>query len=94
MPATSVGTLAGAPSMDLGHTTKPLPTHMHANHPPAGPVPSQVVRTAVSLEYAALRHRGHCPLGMYVTPSIEDLLVWDAVFFVHRGERVEFPRGA
>ncbi|KDQ64479.1 hypothetical protein JAAARDRAFT_28110 [Jaapia argillacea MUCL 33604] len=46
---------------------------------------SPVARTAVSLEYASLRHKGHCPLGMYVTPSTENLLVWDAVFFVHQG---------
>ena len=47
--------------------------------------PSALTRTAVSLEYAALCHLGHCPLGMYVTPSAENLLVWDAVFFVHQG---------
>ncbi len=44
-----------------------------------------VTRTAVSLEYASLRHTGHCPLGMYVTPSPENLMIWDAVFFVHQG---------
>jgi len=44
-----------------------------------------VTRTAVSLEYASLRHNGHCPLGMYIVPSMENLLVWDAVFFVHQG---------
>jgi len=48
-------------------------------------VASQLTRTAVSLEYASLCHSRHCPLGMYVVPSIEDLLVWDGVFFVHRG---------
>lgn len=42
-------------------------------------------RTAISLEYASLRYPGHCPLGMYLTPSRENLLVWDAVFFVHQG---------
>ncbi|KAI0650297.1 UBC-like protein [Trametes meyenii] len=40
-----------------------------------------LTRTAVSLEYASLRHTGHCPLGMYVTPSPDNLMVWDAVFF-------------
>ncbi|KAI0698527.1 UBC-like protein [Cerioporus squamosus] len=44
-----------------------------------------LTRTAVSLEYASLRHTGHCPLGMYVTPSPENLMIWDAVFFVHQG---------
>ena len=46
---------------------------------------SPVTRTAVSLEYASLRHNNHSPLGMYVVPSAEDILVWDSVFFVHRG---------
>ncbi|KAF8231902.1 UBC-like protein [Tricholoma matsutake] len=44
-----------------------------------------VTRTAVSLEYASLRHSQHCPLGIYVVPSAESLLVWGAVFFVHQG---------
>ena len=48
------------------------------------PAPA-LTRTAVSLEYASLRHTGHCPLGMYVTPSPDNLMVWDAVFFVHQG---------
>ena len=42
-------------------------------------------RTAVSLEYASLRHAQHCPLGMYVVPSAENLLVWDAALFIHQG---------
>lgn len=46
---------------------------------------SPVTRTAVSLEYASLRHSLHCPLGIYVVPSAESLLVWHAVFFVHQG---------
>jgi hypothetical protein len=46
---------------------------------------SSVTRTAISLEYASLRHSQHCPLGIYVVPSAETLLVWDAVFFVHQG---------
>ncbi|KII94764.1 hypothetical protein PLICRDRAFT_33572 [Plicaturopsis crispa FD-325 SS-3] len=44
-----------------------------------------VPRTAISLEYASLRNAGHCPLGMYVTPSAESIFIWDAVFFVHQG---------
>jgi ubiquitin-protein ligase len=35
--------------------------------------------------HMATLHQGHCPLGMYVTPSHESLLIWDAVFFVHQG---------
>lgn len=46
---------------------------------------SAVTRTAVSLEYASLRHHHHCPLGMYVVPSFENLMVWDGAFFVHQG---------
>ncbi|KAJ7937089.1 UBC-like protein [Mycena leptocephala] len=41
-----------------------------------------VTRTTISLEYASLQHRDHC---MYVVPSPETLMVWDAVFFVHQG---------
>ncbi|KXN90247.1 hypothetical protein AN958_04038 [Leucoagaricus sp. SymC.cos] len=46
---------------------------------------SIIARTALSLEYAFLRHSDHCPLGMYVVPSPENLFVWDAVLFVHQG---------
>lgn len=46
---------------------------------------STLAHTAVALEYAALRHAAHCPLGMYVAPAPEGLCVWDAVFFVHQG---------
>jgi len=49
------------------------------------PSGSVVTRTAVSLEYASLRHSNHSPLGMYVVPSPGNLLVWDGVFFVHQG---------
>lgn len=47
---------------------------------------SIVPQTALSLEYASLRHQNHCPLGMYVVPSPDSLFVWDAVLFVHQGE--------
>ncbi|KAL1658586.1 UBC-like protein [Schizophyllum commune] len=61
---------------------------------------SPATKTAVALEYASLRHASHCPLGVYVVPSIESLLVWDAVLFVHQGYysdavlkfRLTFPR--
>lgn len=55
---------------------------------------SPVTRTAISLEYASLRHIQHCPLGIYVTPSAETLLVWDAVFFVHQGISGQLTRRA
>lgn len=48
--------------------------------------PSFLSGTSVSLEYIALLHGGHCPLGIYVIPSSSNLLAWDAVFFVHQGQ--------
>ncbi|KIJ20000.1 hypothetical protein PAXINDRAFT_160656 [Paxillus involutus ATCC 200175] len=44
-----------------------------------------VTRAAISFEYASLRHNKHCPTGMYITPSVESILVWEAVLFVHKG---------
>ncbi|KAJ3742664.1 UBC-like protein [Lentinula detonsa] len=46
---------------------------------------SPAARAAISLEYASLRNRSHCPLGLYVVPTAENLLVWDAVLFIHQG---------
>ncbi|KAF9451704.1 UBC-like protein [Macrolepiota fuliginosa MF-IS2] len=67
------------------------PTNTRTNTNPKGAAPSSspdpqsiIARTALSLEYASLRHQNHCPLGMYVVPS-SDLFVWDAVLFVHQG---------
>ncbi|KIK68182.1 hypothetical protein GYMLUDRAFT_155520 [Collybiopsis luxurians FD-317 M1] len=62
-------------------------------------VVSPAARAAVSLEYASLKSRLHCPLGLYVVPSTETLMIWDAVLFVHQGYyadsilkfRVTFP---
>ena len=34
---------------------------------------------------AATQHTSHCPLGIYVQPSSASLLVWDGVFFIHKG---------
>ncbi|KAJ7068260.1 UBC-like protein [Mycena amicta] len=44
-----------------------------------------VTRTTISLEFASLGHRDHCPLGIYVLPSPDTIMVWDGVFFVHKG---------
>ncbi|KAI0638041.1 UBC-like protein [Trametes polyzona] len=73
-----------APARNRPHAqkTRTLSTANLFNPEPSTPA---LTRTAVSLEYAALRHTGHCPLGMYVTPSPDNLMVWDAVFFVHQG---------
>ncbi|KAJ7047410.1 UBC-like protein [Mycena alexandri] len=65
------------PSMDFG-AARPKP-------PPKKAVPDSidpVTRTTISLEYASLQHRDHCPLGMLLRST---LMVWDAVFFVHQG---------
>ncbi|ETW84035.1 hypothetical protein HETIRDRAFT_242275, partial [Heterobasidion irregulare TC 32-1] len=46
---------------------------------------SAVQRAAVAFEYASLRYQAHCPLGMYIIPSLENLSIWDGVLFVHQG---------
>ncbi|KAI6047203.1 UBC-like protein [Pisolithus marmoratus] len=42
-------------------------------------------RAALSSEYASLRYNKHCPSGMYITPTADNILVWDGVLFVHKG---------
>ncbi|EIW61329.1 UBC-like protein [Trametes versicolor FP-101664 SS1] len=85
-----LSSLVPSPSLDLSSPTKNRPnkqkTRTLSNGTLLNTDPSPALtRTAVSLEYASLRHTGHCPLGMYVTPSPDNLMVWDAVFFVHQG---------
>ncbi|KAF9259498.1 UBC-like protein [Marasmius fiardii PR-910] len=46
---------------------------------------STITRTAVSLEYASVIAESHCPLGMYILPSAESIMIWDGVLFVHQG---------
>ncbi|CAG7845970.1 SubName: Full=Uncharacterized protein {ECO:0000313/EMBL:CCA71092.1} [Serendipita indica DSM 11827] len=46
---------------------------------------STATLSAVSFEYASVKQPSHCPLGIYVKPSSSNLLVWDGVFFVHKG---------
>lgn len=75
-------------TLDLGAASKTrarMTSTRQANDPQVIDTTSPVAVTAVSLEYASLRHNDHCPLGMYVVPSADDILVWDSVFFVHRG---------
>jgi hypothetical protein len=80
--------LVPSPTIDQGITkaTSRTTTRTTASINAADTATSPVTRTAVSLEYASLCYNMHCPLGMYVVPSIENLLVWDAVFFVHQGK--------
>jgi hypothetical protein len=61
---------------------------------PAAAIPqdanvSPVTRTAVALEYASLRYKEHCPSGMYIVPSLESVLIWDAVLFIHQGAHTQ-----
>lgn len=55
---------------------------------PSSTIHSEDTRHAkveVAIDYAALSVKDHCPLGMYVIPSTETLLVWAGVLFVHQG---------
>jgi len=89
-----IGNLVPSATIDLSTPTKnrPKAPSRVASTSSAGVISNEgtssstaLARTAVALEYASLRHAGHCPLGMYVMPSPDNLLVWDAVFFVHQG---------
>lgn len=91
------------PTIDLSARSRTSVRPATSNNAPVDTTTNPVTRTAVSLEYASLRHNEHCPvsswklfflnsdgvtlfqLGMYIIPSTESLLVWDAVFFVHQG---------
>lgn len=84
--------------MDLGLTNPksrtvsraiPGPITITSAEPEEDGTTNPVTQTTVSLEYASLRHNDHCPLGMYVVPSVENLLLWDGVFFVHQGGSIE-----
>ncbi|KAG1806831.1 UBC-like protein [Suillus plorans] len=52
---------------------------------PEGSITSPATRATLNFQYASLRNINHCPTGMYITPSVESTLVWDAVLFVHKG---------
>ncbi|KAJ7129710.1 ubiquitin-conjugating enzyme/RWD-like protein [Mycena epipterygia] len=61
----------------------PVPPKPRAKPAPMAPdAIDPVTRTTISLEYASLQYQDHC---MYVVPSPETLMIWDAVFFVHQG---------
>ncbi|EPT03664.1 hypothetical protein FOMPIDRAFT_86934 [Fomitopsis schrenkii] len=92
MAMLGIGSLVASPTIDLSTPTKSRPSSRLPSSSSVPVVPLKpgatspaITRTTVSLEYASLRHTGHCPLGMYVIPSPADLLVWDAAFFVHQG---------
>ncbi|KAG2369822.1 UBC-like protein [Suillus spraguei] len=52
---------------------------------PEGSTISPATRATLNFQYASLRNINHCPAGLYITPSVENILVWDAVLFVHKG---------
>ena len=82
--------LVASPTLDLGGRSRNVSSKLVSTVDPTGPALeafiSPVTRAAISIEYASLRHDEHCPTGMYVTPSTESTLIWDAVLFVHKGE--------
>ncbi|KAI0677104.1 UBC-like protein [Trametes maxima] len=84
VPSASVDLATPTKGRHSRQNTRVQTTGLNVAAPAASATPA-LTRTAVSLEYASLRHTGHCPLGMYVTPSPDSLMVWDAVFFVHQG---------
>ncbi|KAG6336610.1 hypothetical protein ID866_2486 [Astraeus odoratus] len=47
--------------------------------------PNPVTHAAISTEYSSLRYSKHCPSGMYITPTADNIFVWDAVLFIHKG---------
>jgi len=85
----AVGSLVPSPTVDLlvgkgrGVSTKLAPVADSAFSERSTVSPA--TRAALSFQYASLRNNNHCPTGMYITPSAENTLVWDAVLFVHKG---------
>ena len=79
--------LVMSPMIDLGagktksSLVKPLPPTLR------GPssTPNSVSRAVISTEYPSLQYNKHCPFGMYITPSLDNIFVWDAVLFMHKG---------
>lgn len=94
----AVGNLVPSPTIDLGlglakgrsvstkiaQAADPL-----AAHPLEGSI-SPATRATLNFQYASLRNINHCPNGMYITPSVESTLVWDAVLFVHKGQHPRY----
>ncbi|KIP08312.1 hypothetical protein PHLGIDRAFT_23558 [Phlebiopsis gigantea 11061_1 CR5-6] len=84
-----LGSLVPSPTIDLSSPLRPRQPARAARGTSTSTAPDAALgtlaRTTLALEYAALRHAGHCPLGMYVSPTAASLAVWDAVFFVHQG---------
>ncbi|KAF8655296.1 hypothetical protein AX16_003195 [Volvariella volvacea WC 439] len=78
------------PPLDLGSRPKPQAQVQRLPRKSVGSIPGEsisnpIVQSTISLEYASLHHKDHCPLGMYIVPSTESLLIWHGVLFVHQG---------
>lgn len=87
----AVGNLVPSPTIDLGLSKgRSVSTKISqaadplAAHPLEGSI-GPATRATLNFQYASLRNINHCPNGMYITPSVESTLVWDAVLFVHKG---------
>lgn len=91
MPSAS---LVSSPTIDLGLakgrsvSTKIVQTADLVH--PEGSIISPATRATLNFQYASLRNINHCPTGMYITPSVESTLVWDAVLFVHKGQHSQY----
>jgi hypothetical protein len=84
----AVGNLVPSPTIDLGMAKG---RNVSTTIAPAadsalseGSV-SPATRAALNFQYASLRNINHCPTGIYITPSVGNTMVWDAVLFVHKG---------
>ncbi|TFY75904.1 hypothetical protein EWM64_g8107 [Hericium alpestre] len=85
-----LGGIVPSPTIDLSSPKQRKASvsasrHRHASSSIDAAPPNPVSRAAVSFEYASLRYQDHCPLGMYITPSAQNPLLWDAVLFIHQG---------
>jgi hypothetical protein len=95
MPSAS---LVPSPTIDLGfakgkNVSTKIAQAADSAHP-EGSIISPATRATLNFQYASLRNINHCPTGMYITPSAESILVWDAVLFVHKGQHSQILTGA
>lgn len=91
----AVGSLVPSPTIDLGLTkgrsaSTKIAQAADSAHPLEGSIINPATRATLNFQYASLRNINHCPTGMYITPSVESTLVWDAVLFVHKGQHSQY----
>lgn len=87
-----LGSLVPSSTIDLAHRPQRTSSLPQTSSTPQDATVPPVTRTAVALEYASLRYQEHCPLGMYVVPTAESIMIWEAVLFVHQGMAVSILR--